>query len=309
MRIPYQSREGQIMNLLIFETMYYHGLKASIEDATVYGKYKGFDMSPLGQGLLQFDMWQPQYTFQGPQDKFPRIHHNTNPYQDYYQFDKERNLTLDWGYIRDRVSKEGVANSLILSLMPTVSTSVFMNNADSEAFEPFGTFLLQKVLLYGSTVIYNQPLYEDLLAEGLWNDDFYQKLKDNFGLLDSKLNDDVGGIIPQWLIDLYAGVWSPGMTKTMIERARDRGAFVCQSQSLNLYIRESDNTFEKIHNSIIYAWKCGLKTLSYYIRSKLNPETTVSSSKDSKNKSEDPIESCRLIHNDDGTISKSCCSG
>jgi len=312
MRIPYQSEEGRIMNLLISETMYYAGLKASVEDAAVFGKYKDFEASPMGQGLLQFDMWQPQYTFRGPQDKFPRIHHNTNPNYENYQFDKEKNLTLDWDSLRKDIATNGVANSLILSMMPTVSTSVFMNNADSEAFEPFGTFFLQKVLLYGSTVIFNQPLYEDLLAEGLWNDDFYQKLKDNFGLLDDKLNQEVGGIIPQWMIDLYTTVWSPGMTKVMIERSRDRGAFTCQSQSLNLYIRESDNTFDKIHNSIIYAWKCGLKTLSYYVRSKLSPETSVSTSKETKEKSESKVdlqEECRLIRNDDGTTSKSCCSG
>ena len=310
MRIPYQSEEGRIMNLLISETMYYAGLKASSEDASVFGKYKGFSDSPLGQGLLQFDMWQSQYKFRGPQDKYPRIHVNTNPHHEYYAFDKEKNLTLDWDSLRKEIAANGVANSLILSMMPTVSTSVFMNNSDSEAFEPFGTFFLQKILLYGSTVIFNQPMYEDLLAEGLWNDDFYQKLKDNFGLLDDKLNREVGGIIPSWMIDLYSSVWSPGMTKVMIERSRDRGAFVCQSQSLNLYIRECDTTFDKIHNSIIYAWKCGLKTLSYYVRSKLNPETTVSPSKRTETETTpDTEEQCRLIRNDDGSVSKSCCSG
>lgn len=306
MRVPYNSPEATILNILIAETMYYAGLEASLEDVSIFGKYKDFEKSPLGQGLFQFDMWQSHYTFRGPKDKFPRVYHNTNPFHDFYAFDREKNLTLDWDNLRTSILEKGVANSLILSMMPTVSTCVFMNNADSEAFEPFGPFFIQKALLYGTTVIFNHSLYEDLISQGLWNEVFYDKLKDNLGLLDDKLNSELGGIIPQWMIDLYSGVWSPGMCKTMINMARDRGAFVCQSQSLNLYIRESDDpdvTFNKIHNSIIYAWKCGLKTMSYYIRSKLNPETKISA------KNPESKDICLLTQNSDGTFSKSCCSG
>jgi ribonucleoside-diphosphate reductase alpha chain len=314
MRVVYDSEEGRMMNLLIFETVYFAALEASMEDVAIYGKYKDFEKSPLGQGLFQFDLWQDSYEFKGIGDDHKRVHKNTNPFSKYYQFDREKNLTLDWDGLRTSILKNGVANSLLTSLMPTVSTSVFMNNADSESFEPFNTFFLQKVLLYGTTIIFNESLYRDLVDTGLWNETFYNAIKDNYGLIDETLNERLGGIIPDWIIKLYRSVWSDGMAKVMIDRSKDRGAYVCQSQSFNLYIRESDKTFKRIHNALIYAWKCGLKTTSYYIRSKLKPDTSASKiglirDKKKQKDSEDKIEMCKLIYNEDGTTSKTCCSG
>lgn len=312
MRIPFDSKEATIMNILIAETMYYSALEASLEDVSIYGKYKDFEKSPLGQGLFQFDLWQPSYTFQGIGDSEPREHRNTNPYHDYYSFDRTNNLTLDWETLRSNILKNGVANSLLISMMPTVSTSVLMNNADSESFEPFGTFFLQKVLLHGTNIIFNEALYKDLISEGLWNESFYKAIKENNGLLDETLNKTLGGIIPDWMIQLYKSVWAKGMAKVMIDRSRDRGAFVCQSQSFNLYIRESDKTFEDIHNALVYGWKSGLKTTSYYIRSKLNPDTSTTKiglKKDTLTSKGDVDEICRIIRHDDGSTSKSCCSG
>lgn len=296
MRVPFRSKEGRLLNMLIFETIYYAGLEASCDDVSIFGKYKDFESSPLGHGLFQFDMWKRSYTYAGVE------RHNTNPNYSQYEFDYN-NLTLDWEKLRSRILVEGCANSLITSLMPTVSTSVFMNNADSECFEPFGSFVVQRKLLYGSVDIFNDTAYTDLLKLGLWNDDFFQKLKTNMGLIDDKLNSEVGGIIPAWMIKLYESVWSPGMTKTMIDYSRDRGPYIDQSQSLNLYFREDSQTYERIYRALVYAWTCDLKTMSYYIRSKLDPNTSLKTVEKPKD------EECRLIIKEDGTKSFSCCSG
>jgi ribonucleoside-diphosphate reductase alpha subunit len=228
MDIPFESNEAVEVNKLIFETMYHASLEKSMEMATSYGAYETFSGSPLSQGIFQFDMWQVSPS--------PRY---------------------DWNTLRSQIVTHGVRNSLCIAPMPTASTSQILSN--NECFEPFTSNIYTRRTLAGEFVVINKHLMKELTALNIWN----TTIKD-------KIIADKGSIqripeIPDSIKLKYKIVWEIPM-KHVINMARDRGAFICQSQSMNLWIEEPN--YKILTSMHIYSWKCGLKTGMYYLRRK-----------------------------------------
>ena len=227
-REPFGSEKSREMNRLIFETMYHGALESSCELAEKDGAYQTFQSSPFSKGILQFDMWDA-----------PKL---SNRY--------------DWNAMRERV-KKGTRNSLLLAPMPTASTSQILGN--NECFEPYTQNIYLRRTLAGEFVVVNKHLVDDLKAVGLWS----KEMKD----LMVKANGSVQNImdIPDDLKELYKTVWEISQ-KTIIDMAADRGVFIDQSQSMNLFVESP--TLSKLSSMHFYAWKKGLKTGMYYLRSK-----------------------------------------
>jgi len=227
-REPFGSDKSREINRLIFETMYHAALESSCELADKYGAYETFNGSPFSEGILQFDMW-----------KNPQL--------------SER---YDWDAMRARV-KLGTRNSLLLAPMPTASTSQILGN--NECFEPYTQNIYLRRTLAGEFVVVNKHLVDDLKKIGMWS----KEMKD----LMVKANGSVQNIIdiPPDLKELYKTVWEISQ-KTIIDMAADRGVFVDQSQSMNLFVESP--TLSKLSSMHMYAWKAGLKTGMYYLRSK-----------------------------------------
>jgi len=227
-REPFGSEKSREMNRLIFETIYHASLESSCELADKDGTYETFEGSPFSQGILQFDMWDA-----------PKL--------------SER---YDWNAMRERV-KKGTRNSLLLAPMPTASTSQILGN--NECFEPYTQNIYLRRTLAGEFVVVNKHLVDDLKAVGLWS----KEMKD----LMIKANGSVQNIvdIPSELKELYKTVWEISQ-KVIIDMAADRGVFIDQSQSMNLFVESP--TLSKLSSMHFYAWKKGLKTGMYYLRSK-----------------------------------------
>ena len=228
-RMPFDSEASRELNAHIFETMYHASLEASCELAEVDGAYETFEGSPASQGILQFDMWDREPRFSG---------------------------RYDWDTMRTRV-KKGLRNSLLLAPMPTASTSQILGN--NECFEPYTTNIYLRRTLAGEFVVVNKHLVKDLQSLGLWS----KEMKD----LMIKAGGSIQNItdIPQDIKDLYKTVWEISQ-KVIIDMAADRGVFVDQSQSMNLFVENP--TLSKLSSMHMYAWKSGLKTGMYYLRSK-----------------------------------------
>jgi len=241
LRMPWTSLEAQELNKLIFEHIYFAACSASIERSMdnmsgeywrnvpveqAFGCYPSYPGSPASEGKFQFDLW------------------GVKP-------------TLDWSGLRDKMRMFGIRNSLLVALMPTASTSQILGN--NECFEPFTSNLYTRRVLAGDFMIVNKYLVEDLTSLGLWTADIRTQIIAN--------NGSVQGIaeIPENVRELYKTVWEIPQ-KTLINMSRDRAPFVCQSQSLNLFLTEP--TYAKISSMHIYAWKQGLKTGCYYLRTK-----------------------------------------
>lgn len=227
-REPFGSERSREINRLIFETMYHAALESSCELADTFGPYETFNGSPFSEGILQFDMWDE-----------PKL-------SDRY----------DWNAMRERV-KKGTRNSLLLAPMPTASTSQILGN--NECFEPYTQNIYVRRTLAGEFVVVNKHLVDDLKAVGLWS----KEMKD----LMVKANGSVQNIvdIPTNLKELYKTVWEISQ-KVIIDMAADRGVFIDQSQSMNLFVESP--TLSKLSSMHFYAWKKGLKTGMYYLRSK-----------------------------------------
>ena len=243
MRLSWTSDEAQKLNRDIFENIYYAACQSSIETAaqnTVEGYWRGMPVtekagyyesyvgSPMSQGKFQFDLWNVP-----------------------------ENSTLDWTTLRREVERYGIRNSLLVALMPTASTSQILGN--NECFEPFTSNLYTRRVLAGDFMVVNKYLVEDLTKLGLWTAEVRTEIISN--------NGSVQGIadIPAEIQELYKTIWEIPQ-KTLINMSRDRAPFVCQSQSLNLFLAEP--TYAKISSMHIYAWKQGLKTGCYYLRTK-----------------------------------------
>ena len=228
-RMPFGSEASRELNAHIFETMYHAGLEASCELAEVDGAYETFEGSPASRGVLQFDMWDREPMLSG---------------------------RYDWDAMKTRV-KKGLRNSLLLAPMPTASTSQILGN--NECFEPYTTNIYLRRTLAGEFVVVNKHLVRDLQALGLWS----KEMKD----LMIKAGGSVQNItdIPQDIKELYKTVWEISQ-KVIIDMAADRGVFVDQSQSMNLFVESP--TLSKLSSMHMYAWKSGLKTGMYYLRSK-----------------------------------------
>jgi ribonucleoside-diphosphate reductase alpha chain len=229
LRMPFESDEAAGLNEDIFETIYFAAMTASKDLAIKEGPYETFKGSPVSKGIFQFDMW-------GVTPKSGR---------------------WDWDSLKKDVKKYGVRNSLLVAPMPTASTSQILGN--NECFEPYTSNIYTRRVLSGEFVVVNKHLLKDLIKLNLWNDSMKNKL--------ISANGSVQGIpeIPQRIKDLYKTVWEISQKK-IIDMAAARGAYICQSQSLNIHIQ--DPNFGKLTSMHFYAWKKGLKTGMYYLRTK-----------------------------------------
>lgn len=228
LRLPFDSEEARILNKNIFETIYFAALTASKDLAKVDGPYESFKGSPLSEGIFQFDMWGVQ-----PSDRW------------------------DWESLRKEVMEHGARNSLLVAPMPTASTSQILGN--NECFEPYTSNVYSRRTLSGEFAVVNKHLLKDLIELGLWDETMKNELIRNNGSVQNIK------AIPEDIKNLYKTVWEISQ-KVIIEMAADRGAYICQSQSMNLFM-ESPN-FGKLTSMHFYAWEKGLKTGMYYLRSK-----------------------------------------
>ncbi len=228
MRFPFDSPEAAVLNKEIHETIYYAAMTASKDLAKVDGAYETFAGSPVSKGIFQFDMW------------------NVTP-----------STRWEWDILKEEVKKHGVRNSLLLAPMPTASTSQILGN--NECFEPYTSNIYSRRVLSGEFVIVNKHLLKDLVKLGIWNDRLKNKI--------IGANGSVQGIaeIPDNIKALYKTVWEISQ-KVIINMAADRGAYICQSQSMNLFVQDAN--FAKLSSMHFYSWKAGLKTGMYYLRTK-----------------------------------------
>ena len=228
--LPFDCEESRTMNAHIFETIYHAALEASSELAEVDGSYETFEGSPASQGILQPDMWDGDTKFSG---------------------------RYDWDAMRERVKTKGLKNSLLLAPMPTASTAQILGN--NECFEPYTTNIYLRRTLAGEFVVVNNHLVNALKERGLWS----KEMKDLMVKAGGSIQNIVD--IPDDIKTLYKTVWEISQ-KCIIDMAADRGRFIDQSQSMNLFMESP--TMSKLSSMHMYAWKSGLKTGMYYLRSK-----------------------------------------
>jgi len=231
LRMPFTSDEAKALNQEIFETLYFAAVTASMEMAKEEGPYSTFAGSPMSQGEFQYNMWGMK--------------------------DEELSGRWDWASLRKEVMEHGVRNSLLVAPMPTASTSQILGN--NEAFEPYTSNIYTRRVLSGEFIVVNKHLLHDLVDRGLWNETLKQEIMRHNG---SVQNIDV---IPQDLKELYKTVWEMSM-KDIIDMSRQRGYFIDQSQSLNLFMQDAN--YSKLTSMHFYAWQSGLKTGMYYLRTK-----------------------------------------
>ena len=228
MRLPFESPEARELNKEIFETIYFGALTASNQLAKKDGAYESYEGSPASQGQLQFDLWNVEPT-----------------------------LRWDWYTLKANIQKHGLRNSLLVAPMPTASTSQILGN--NECFEPYTSNIYSRRVLSGEFIVVNKHLLKDLIKLGLWDDDMKNALIANNGSIQSFEG------IPQHIKDLYKTAWEIKQ-KTILDMAADRGAFICQSQSMNVFMENAN--FKKLSSMHFYAWQKGLKTGMYYLRTK-----------------------------------------
>jgi len=231
LRMPFTSDEAKQLNQEIFETLYFAAVTASMEMAKEDGPYETFQGSPMSQGEFQYNLWGLK--------------------------DEDLSGRWDWKSLREDVMKHGVRNSLLVAPMPTASTSQILGN--NEAFEPYTSNIYTRRVLSGEFIVVNKHLLEDLVKRNLWNEDLKQEIMRHNGSIQN-----IDGI-PQDLKDLYKTVWEMSM-KDIIDMSRQRGYFIDQSQSLNLFMQDAN--FAKLTSMHFYAWQSGLKTGMYYLRTK-----------------------------------------
>ena len=228
LRLPFDSDEARQLNAEIFETIYFAAMTASCEEAEVDGHYTTYPGSPISKGIFQYDMW------------------NVTP-----------STRWNWTALKEKVAQFGVRNSLLVAPMPTASTSQILGN--NECFEPYTSNIYTRRVLSGEFIVVNKHLLKDLVDLGMWNESLKTKI--------IQANGSVQDIaeIPQEIKDIYKTVWEIKQ-RAVIDMAADRGAYICQSQSLNLFIQSPN--FAKLTSMHFYAWKKGLKTGMYYLRTK-----------------------------------------
>jgi len=239
MDIPFHSEEARVLNREIFETIYYAALKASMTLAARHGPYETFAGSPASEGILQFDMW------------------GVDPTSDSYPSSKYRTRRYDWADMKAKIQKHGLRNSLLLAPMPTASTSQILGN--NECFEPITSNIYTRRTLAGEFILVNRYLIRDLIEIGLWNERVKTNIIANQGSVQY-----IDGL-PDAMKLKYKTVWEMPM-RHVIDMAADRGAFICQSQSMNLWVEEPN--YNILTSMLFYAWNKGLKTGVYYLRRK-----------------------------------------
>ena len=229
LRIAFDSPEAKELNSHIFETIYYGALMESNQIAVEKGTYETYKGSPMSQGIFQFEMWEGTTS----------------------------NLHYDWDTLRDKIKLKGVRNSLLVAPMPTASTSQILGN--NECFEPFTSNIYLRRTLAGEFVVVNRHLINDCIQRNIWNVNIKNKIIANNGSIQNIAE------IPDELKPIYKTSWELS-NKTLIDLAADRGRFICQSQSLNLFM-EAPN-FNNLSSMHFYSWKKGLKTGIYYLRTR-----------------------------------------
>ena len=228
MRFPFDSDEARQLNKDVFETIYYAACTASKDMAKEEGAYETFEGSPASEGKLQFDLWGVK-----PSDRW------------------------EWDILKDEIKEHGMRNSLLMAPMPTASTAQILGN--NECFEPYTSNIYTRRTLSGEFIVVNKHLLRDLTKLDLWDDDMKNRL--------IAANGSIQNIpeIPENLKVLYRTAWEISQ-KSILEMAADRGAYICQSQSLNIFMENVNNS--KLTSMHFYAWKKGLKTGMYYLRTK-----------------------------------------
>ena len=228
MRLPFESEEAKALNREVFETIYFASMTASKDLAKEEGAYESYPGSPVSKGIFQYDMW------------------NVKPTKRW-----------EWDVLKEEVKKYGVRNSLLLAPMPTASTAQILGN--NECFEPYTSNVYTRRVLSGEFIIVNKHLLKDLVKEGIWDKSMRQKIM--------AANGSVQNIeeVPEALKQLYKTAWEISQ-KSIIEQAADRGAYICQSQSLNIFMENAN--FGKLTSMHFYGWEKGLKTGMYYLRTK-----------------------------------------
>ncbi len=261
LRMPFTSDEAKKLNEEIFETIYFAAVTSSMEIAKAKEPYSSFKGSPISQGEFQFNMWGVS--------------------------ENDLSGRWDWVSLRKKVMKNGLRNSLLVAPMPTASTSQILGN--NEAFEPYTSNIYTRRVLSGEFIVVNKHLLEDLVELGLWDNSMKEEIMRANGSIQHI------EIIPQDLKDLYKTVWEISM-KDIIDMSRQRGYFIDQSQSLNLFMQDAN--YSKLTSMHFYAWKSGLKTGMYYLRTKsaVNAiQFTVSNKKKEKEKPISPEELKQLL--------------
>jgi ribonucleoside-diphosphate reductase alpha chain len=232
MRYPFESDAAKQLNKEIFETLYFAGLTASNDLAREHGAYETYEGSPASQGILQYDMWDVT-----PSDRW------------------------NWTALKAKIKEHGIRNSLLLAPMPTASTSQILGN--NECFEPYTSNIYLRRVLSGEFIIVNKHLLNDLVKLGLWNGEMKNKILAANGSIQNIKE------IPADIKELYRTVWEIKQ-RNLIDMAADRGAYICQSQSLNLFVEQANTA--KLTSMHFYAWKKGLKTGMYYLRTQAAAE-------------------------------------
>ncbi|KAL3101401.1 hypothetical protein niasHT_021519 [Heterodera trifolii] len=228
MRYPFNSEQARLLNKQIFETIYYGALEASCELAEQFGPYETYEGSPVSKGILQYDMWDVV-----PTDLW------------------------DWALLKERISKFGIRNSLLVAPMPTASTAQILGN--NESIEPYTSNVYSRRVLSGDFQIVNPHLMKDLIELNLWDDQMKNRLIGENGSVQNIKQ------LPQEIKDLYKTVWEIPQ-KDILQMAADRAAFIDQSQSLNIHIAQPN--YAKLSSMHFYAWSLGLKTGMYYLRTR-----------------------------------------
>jgi ribonucleoside-diphosphate reductase alpha chain len=252
LRLPFTSDEAKKLNEEIFETIYFAAVTSSMEIAKAKEPYSSFKGSPMSQGEFQFNMWSVS--------------------------EDELSGRWDWKALRKKVIKNGVRNSLLVAPMPTASTSQILGN--NEAFEPYTSNIYTRRVLSGEFIVVNKHLLEDLVDLGLWDNEMKEAIMRANGSVQHI------DIIPQELKDLYKTVWEMSM-KDIIDMSRQRGYFIDQSQSLNLFMQDAN--YAKLTSMHFYAWKSGLKTGMYYLRTKSAVNATQFTVSNKKTAEETPL--------------------
>jgi len=258
LRLPFESEEAKQLNKEIFETIYFAAMTASKDLAKKEGAYESYAGSPVSKAIFQFDMW------------------NTEP-----------TLRWDWYTLKAEVLKHGVRNSLLLAPMPTASTSQILGN--NECFEPYTSNIYVRRVLSGEFVVVNKHLLKDLVALNLWNDEMKNRIIQHNGSVQQ-----IDGI-PAAIKDIYKTVWEIKQ-RAIIDMAADRGAYICQSQSLNLFI-DSPNP-SKLTSMHFYAWRKGLKTGMYYLRTKAAAQAVQFTVEKQGGKAKEPLNDASDVHVD-----------
>ena len=235
LKYPFDSEDARKLNVEIFETIYHASLMESIELSKIYGPYETFQNSPAANGYLQFDMWENDY---------------------------EHNSKYDWESLKFDIKKYGLRNSLLVAPMPTASTSQILGN--NECIEPYTSNIYLRRTMAGEFVVINKHMIKDLIELGLWSDNVKDEIIYHEGSI-QKIQE-----IPQHIKNLYKTAWELKQ-KVLIDQAADRGRYICQSQSLNLFVSTPDlKTLSSMH---FYSWTKGLKTGIFLFKNKTSSKS------------------------------------